>query len=147
MSAGSGSAGDDAQGAGGDPMVVSTRFDPTKPVAIRYDPELRLYVLADNQLARMHPIDQAMAIACTVPLGSLPSSPETGIDFEALRQATWLDRVDVVNTCVANATLRLRQRGLVRNVVVRFRSATAMLFEIEYTNVVTGSKGAPIYGG
>ena len=71
--------------AGADPQTLSTPVAPMANAA-QYDPRTRTLVTnADGSVATVHPVDQTVAFALTIKLGTISSVPTVGFDFDRLR--------------------------------------------------------------
>lgn len=73
--------------AGFDPLVFTKRVVLTLPPAAFYDPAVRDIILVDGVVQAIHPVDQRTIFLATLPLGSMASAPEAGVDLERIRNA------------------------------------------------------------
>ena len=97
---------------GMDPPLAIDRISPTLPPAPKYDPALHAHPLnANGELVAVHPVDQAVALALHIPLGSIQSAPGTGIDYAKLKRASRLALQQTVNDVVQVALATLISEG------------------------------------
>lgn len=103
---GAGSYGAGVGPAGIDPaQTPSTVSRDTQALALFWDPEISDFrVLDDGLLWTIHEVDQQTILALTIPLGSIPSSPETGSRFHLLL----LDK-NIQAACEREASYALRR--------------------------------------
>lgn len=123
--------------AGGDVYTRSTVVTPFTAAA-KYDPNTRTMVVStvDGSLEIVHWVDQAVALALSVPLGSVPSVPDLGLDFGAVRKANHANAQRVVQDAVSRALGRLISLKLVKlgAIVVKWSNGTIQWIT-NYTNL------------
>lgn len=135
--AGSSSAGSGP--AGFDPIATSTG-----PLALAaaqawfYDPELRDFTIDDaGDALAVHPVDQAVAMASTVALGSLASAPDTGCDFDAIKSAPRRNQQATVTDKVSLALAAFVDGGDIEffGAPIVQQGPGRLLWAIEYANL------------
>lgn len=101
---GAGSFGAGIGPAGFDPLVTTPPNTATLPEAPAYDPATRSYPFGETgQLGDMHPVDQYVALAASIPLGSIAACPEDGVDYERIRRASAEARQSTITDCMRYA--------------------------------------------
>jgi phage gp46-like protein len=57
---------------------ISLKLAVDAPRAVNYDPQIKSFTSTNGYYDSIHPVDQAVDLALTIPLGSIKSSPTTG---------------------------------------------------------------------
>lgn len=126
--------------AGGD-VFVSSPAVPPRTAAAQYNPQTRTIVVkADGSVGVVHFVDQQVAYALSIPLGSIRSAPGIGIDVESIRKATKANLQRVVEDAVGRALgslLALKSISLGKVSAV-WRSG-APSWSVDYRNLVVAS--------
>src|SRR5271156_3877269 len=87
-------------GAGADMLTFGGKTPPMSANP-QYDPQLRVIVInANGTIAAVNYVDEMVAFALTVKLGTIPAAPTIGIDWDAMRRATAANMLNVVAGCV-----------------------------------------------
>lgn len=130
--------------AGFDPVPSAAPFITVTLTAPEYDPATR-----DNPgdesgaLLSVHPVDQSVAMALHIPLGSIKSAPGTGIDYARLKRTSRAVMQDAVNDVVKNALSALIARGdiaLLRSPLMPDAAGRPFFF-VDYVNLRLPSNG------
>lgn len=124
--------------AGHDPVApLSTRTDVSPVVAPFFDPRIRDYPTdASGQLASVHPVDLAVALALSVDYGAITSAPTFGNKLRSLPRGDADTVTNAAHDAVAQALKPLVDRGdvtLVR-VSVELPRRGVVQIEVQYRN-------------
>ncbi len=82
-SSGTGSAGFAPVGA-----VSAAPLTQNAPKALKFNPATRDFDITEGVYAALHPVDQRVALALTIELGSLPSAPNVGHTLRKMRRSS-----------------------------------------------------------
>ncbi len=94
---GTGSAGFDPVG-----TVSAPPLTQNAPKALKFNPATRDFDITEGVYAALHPVDQRVALALTIELGSIPSAPNVGHTLRRMRRSSGA-------TVEADAKDRVRQ--------------------------------------
>lgn len=106
--------------AGHDPIAIPAAPVDTAPAGSpKWDPLTKSYpLLADGSVDEVDPVWQEVAHRLGIPLGSLSSAPDIGIDVEAARNATPGNAQRTIEDVVNRALAPMIARGDVQVVAV-----------------------------
>lgn len=108
---GAGSFGAGIGPAGFDPLTETPPEILTLPPGVRYDPGARTFPFGtDGGIEAAHPVDQYVALVCTIARGSLAACPDAGIDLDRIRKAP----ADTVQAVVTDEVHRALADGIAR---------------------------------
>jgi len=135
---GAGSFGAGIGPAGFDPLVTTPPNRASLPDAPFYDPSVRGYPFGDGgELSAVHPVDQYVALVASIPLGSVASSPEDGVDYDRIRLAQPAARQSTITDCVRYALRDGIARGdiLFLGAPIVDEDADSTTFAVDYVNL------------
>src|SRR6266436_1896982 len=76
------------------------------PRAVNYDPQIRDFTTTNGLYDAIHPVDQQVILALTIPLGSLKSAPTVGNTYH---QVNRLSGITLVNEAEDRTKLALKR--------------------------------------
>lgn len=136
--------------AGGDVFVRSPAVPPRQASAKYNATSKTAVVLSDGSIAVVHYVDQQVALALGVELGTIPSAPTIGIDLSRVRRATKATFQRTVEDAVKGALGFLLATKSIRidSIVTTWSPVGRSSWVVNYTNLVVPSgRSRPILGG
>ena len=89
---------------GFDPIEIGVSVDPVTPQALRYEGGTTDWIiLEDGNFDGVHWVEQAFALGCLVPKGSLKSSPDVGNTVQEIRYLGGVDIAAELDDRIRNA--------------------------------------------
>ena len=124
-----------------DPLPPPPRArDVTPPAALWFDGATQDFLLdrSTGLYVPLHPVDQRVALALLVNLGSLSGAPAVGAAFRSITRITPSTKTEVVSDAT-NALLPLVQQRLIRvdDIAVEVYVIGGFACAVSYTNLVT----------
>lgn len=109
------------------------------PLVLAYSPVVQGFVQnADGTLQGVHPIDQQVALALFIPLGSIPSAPKVGANFAGVLSRVDPQRAKAIATSELNrclASLIAQNSILLLNFDVTVTAPGRFILAVAYTNL------------
>ncbi len=147
---GAGSFGAGIGPAGFDPLITSPPETVSLPAGVEYSPDIRGFPFAaDGGVSPSHPVDQFVALVCTIARGSLAVTPEDGINFERIRRSS-PDELQAVITDEVRYALR---DGLARGDLLFLGAplletdSDEVVWAVDYVNLRLPGQPARRFGG
>lgn len=113
------------------------------PAALYFDGASRGFPLdAQGHYLGIHPVDQAVAVALIVSLGSLSSAPEVGAAFTSIKRvgpSTVATATDYANRALA--TLVQAKKIQILGIVVTTPTRGSIVVTVSYVNLITHPVG------
>lgn len=112
----------------------------TPPAALRFDGATKDFLLdAEGHYLAIHPVDQAVALALLVGLGTAPSAPAVGAAFRQIKRITPSTKVQATNmaTAALAALVRAGKVGVLSIAVEVRLPQGATLIAVTYQNLLT----------
>lgn len=121
--------------------IGESGFGPVLPTGSeKYDPRLRIVVVdGDGNIENVHFIDQEVAFALGIPLGSIPSSPDIGLDWNAIKRASEAAARQTIQDSVASAVARLLRIHAITLGTIEYKGVAAAgrrSFRVPYRNLL-----------
>lgn len=130
-------------GAGFAPVAsLSDKLVVDAPRAVNYDPQIKSFTSTNGYYDSIHPVDQAVDLALTIPLGSIKSSPTTGNTFHLIGRQSGVRLAKDAEDRARMALKRITDAGQIQILAIDVDTSviSQVKIQVTYQNLVTKAK-------